>query len=312
MIETFARACGSIDGGVAWLLSAMVNSHCDQIRSIGIRCVGIYLRRTAHGPDLPLSFSPHTAPSLKDARKKVMNGASALQENTISLISNVGQGLLHAGEKKVNSVNGMNKISKLTPGIIYKLLWHLLKSHRYRVGLYTQGALKSMVFKEDNPFVSDDFSIEKLIAVDSSSSPHAMKVDFDSLKSLMMKNSVSGNELIRDVLSMNTILRALRFFPYEYSDRWLSCLVELCKTSQRATSMVAACADWQPSLFQFISDIIENVAPSMTLKDAERKEIPIDKESSNKGFQLSLELYSILVGYTIRNSGEKVSEASQS
>jgi hypothetical protein len=313
-IENFAQACGSIGGGVAWLLSALVNSYCDQIRSIGIRCVGAYMRATAHGPDLPLSFSPQNA-SLLNTHKKMMNGSGTLQENTISLISNVGQGLLHSSERKENST-GINARSKLTPRVIYKLLWHLLKSHRYRMGMYTQAALVGMVFEKENHFLSNGVLTKHFIVTDSSS-PNATKVDFDWINSMMANSSVGENECIRDALSMNTLLRALRFLPCEYSDHWLSCLVELCRNNHRATSTIAACGDWQPCLFQFISEIIENMAPTMSSKDAKREEPdfqegdshqPYPIKGSNKGFELSLELYSILLGYIIRNNGEKVSE----
>ena len=314
-IEYFAQACGTIDGGVAWLLSALVNSYCDQIRSIGMRCVGAYMRATAHGPDLPLSFSPQNA-SLLNTHKKMVNRSGTLQENTISLISNVGQGLLHSGDRKENSATGINARSKLTPRVIYKLLWHLLKSHRYRMGVYTQAALVGMVFEKENPFTSNGVLTKHFIVTDSSS-PNPTKVDFDWVKSMMTNSYVGENECIRDALSMNTLLRSLRFLPREYSDHWLSCLVELCRNNPRATSTIAACGDWQPCLFQFISEIIESMAPTMSSKDANRDEsdskegdshqlYPI--KGSNKGFQLSLEFYSILLGYIIRNNGKKVCE----
>ena len=272
------------------------------------------MRKTAHGPDLPLSFLPQTV-SLRGVRKKMMNGPGILQANTMSLISNVGHGLLNASEKKDNSITGMKTPSKLTPRVIYKLLWHLLKSHRYRMGEYTQAALMHMVFRKDDSFLSNDFSTKRLILVDSTSSLYATEVDFDWVKSLIAKSSVGENECIPDLLSMNTILRTLRFLSCEYSNHWLSRLLELCKTNQKATSAVATCSDWQPCLFQFISEIIESVAPTLSTKDAKRKETHFDKEShqfprkaSNKGFELSLELYSILLGYIIRKNGEKVSQ----
>lgn len=291
-----------------------MNSHCDQIRSIGIRCVHAYMRATTHGPDLPLSFSPENI-SLRGVHKKMINGPGTLQENTISLISNVGQGLLNASERKEKSVDGMNEQSRLTPRVIYKLLWHLLKSHRYRMGVYTQAALISMVFKKENPFLSNEI-LKKSLILTNSSLPLATKVDFDSIKSLMATCSIGENECISDALSLNTILRALRFLPCEYSSHWLSSLVDLCRKNQRSTSILAACADWQPCLFQLISEIIENMAPSISSKDSKGEDPHSQEEEnstqlvpwkgSNKSFELSLELYSILLGFIIRNNSEKV------
>jgi hypothetical protein len=314
-IENFARACGSIDGGVSWLLSALVNSYCDQIRSIGIRCVGTYMRAASHGPDLPLSFSSENV-SLLNTQKIMKNASEKLHGNPMSLISNVGHGLMHVSERKQKSSSGMNARSKLTPSVIYKLLWHLLKSHRYRMGEYTQAALVGMVFEKQNPFHSKDILTKHLIVTDSTS-PHSRKVDFGWLKSMLTEGSVGENESVRDALSVNTILRALRFLPSEYSGRWLSCLVKLCRRNHEATSRISSCADWQPCLFQLISEIIENVAPKTPPKDAKREETnvkeetacqPLPLKSTRDDFELSLELYSILLGHIIRNNGENVSE----
>jgi hypothetical protein len=184
------------------------------------------------------------------------------------------------------------------------------------MGVYTQAALVGMVFEKENPFLSNGVLTKHFIVTDSSS-PNPTKVDFDWVKSMMTNTSVGQNECIRDALSMNTLLRALRFLPREYSDHWLSCLVKLCSNNHRAISTIAECGDWQPCLFQFISEIIENVAPTMSSKDAKREELdsqegdshqPHPIKGSNKGFKLSLELYSILLGYIIRNNGKQVRE----
>ena len=314
MIENVARICGGIDGGVAWLLSAFVNSYCDLIRSIGIKCVGAYVRASAHGPDLPLSFSLENLPPL-DRRKKMIGGSGNIQENTISLISNVSQGFLKANDKSGET----NTSSKLTPSVIYKLLWHLIKSHRYRMGAYTQAALVSLVFeRKDAVPPSQDLLISHLITTDKSI-PFATKIEFNRAKSTMAESSiVDENVRIRDTLSMNTILRVLRFLPSEYSSRWLRSLVDLSRTSNGATSTIASCPDWQPCLFQFVSEITENLASTLSSQNIETEKTDSQQErdscqaytvnGSNKGFELSLELYSILLGHIIRNDSEKVRE----
>ena len=289
-----------------------MNSYCDLIRSIGIRCVSAYMRVTAHGPDLTLSLSPEHA-SILDTSKMMLNMSGTLQENTISLISNVGHGLLKTNDKKEKSTPRISTQPKFTPRVIYKLLWHLLKSHRYRMGDYTQAALVAMVFENKNVFRSRTDLSETLI-INDSSSLHMMKLDFDRVKSMMAQSSVTKNDCVCDAPSMNTILRAMRFLPKEYSGRWLSWLVELCRDNHQATSTIAKHTDWQPCLFQFISEIIENVAPTSS-EDAKRDELELQDgilhqgfltKGSNNEFHLSLELYSILLGYTIRNNVEKV------
>eukprot|EP00536_Pseudo-nitzschia_multiseries_P005145 jgi/Psemu1/11845/gm1.11845_g len=71
----------------------------------------------------------------------------------------------------------------------------------------------------------------------------------------------------------------------------------------------------QPCLFQFISEVIENMASTMSTRIAKTEEThgteekdlresPLSKGSST-AFDLSLELYSILLGHIVRNNGDK-------
>lgn len=275
------------------------------------------MRATAHGPDLPLSFSSENRSS-SNLQQKLTSGPAKIQENTMSLISNVGQGFLNSGERRNSTATGTNVPSNLTPRVIYKLLWHLLKSHRFRMGAFTQSALVGMVFENKDPFLSHNF-LMKYLVISNSSSPYATKVDFEWTKAAMRKNLVGDDVKIRDTLSINTILRALRFLPTEYSGRWLTLLIDLSKANHGAASTLVSCADWQPCLFQFISEIIENVATAMPSGTSKTEETHFEGEkyasqsliskSSSTAFDLSLELYSILLGHIVRNYGDKVREA---
>jgi len=182
------------------------------------------------------------------------------------------------------------------------------------MGAFTQSALVGMVFENKDPFLSHNFLIKYLVVSDSSS-PYAMKVDFEWTKAAMRKNLVGDDVKIRDTLSINTILRALRFLPTEYSGRWLTLLIDLSKANHGAASTLVSCADWQPCLFQFISETIENVATAMPSEISKTEETHFEGEkdasqslisqSSSTAFDLSLELYSILLGHIVRNYGDK-------
>ena len=149
--ETFADVCGSVQAGAAWILSTIVNSYCDKIRSLGVRCIISYVERTSKSPDLPLELERST-PS-EPERPRTMESRS-IQENAFSLISNVGQGLLNTNVAKNLASMGPSvrykqlSLTKLTARVVYKLMWHLLKSHRFRLGQWTNGSLLSMVFEE--------------------------------------------------------------------------------------------------------------------------------------------------------------------
>ena len=310
MIENVAKTCGSIEGGVAWLLSTFVNSYCDLLRSIGIRCVGAYVRATRHGPDLPLSFPLENISPL-DRHKNVRVGSGNIKESTMSLITNVGQGFLTTNDRKTTLVNRTNTNSQLTPRVIYKLLWHLIKSHRHRMGKYTQASLVRLVFeRKDSVFLSQDYLMKHLITMDESI-PGVTNFRFDWAKSSIADIDIDmdGKINIRDTLSLNTILRVLRFLPSEYSSEWLLILVELIRSNNAATT-IASCRDWQSCLFQYISEMIENLTNVMTPKNNETEKIESQQETAEielkKVLEMSLELYSTLLGYLIRVGNEMV------
>jgi hypothetical protein len=121
LYEGFAATCGSVQDGAGWILSAMVNSFCDQIRSIGVRVLVVYLERTSQSPDLPLSLEISLA--LDSEKSKGFDGKSTIQENTRNLISNVGQGFLstNVGKGLATVRSRLLSPSQLTPRIIYKV-----------------------------------------------------------------------------------------------------------------------------------------------------------------------------------------------
>jgi hypothetical protein len=337
LYESFAATCGSVQGGAAWILSAMVNSYCDRIRSIGVRCVICYMHRTAQSPDLPLSLGK---PLMVEGDKSKTSDGRTIQEHTLSLISNVGQGFLNSNVGKGLAAIGPTVRSKLlspslTARVVYKLLWHLLKSHRVRMGQWTQASLTGMVFdKGDHASKpSFDYLKEHFIAIDQVFGDSVM-TNTSWAASLMSDSSVMLHATIRDSLGISTLMRLLRFLPDRFTDEWLSVLVKLSANSRAVLEDLSLCPDWQSCLFQFISDLLEKVvgltqsekngkddnqkADSIPSEnDASTKSEEIGKEDSTSSKQsrsdmlqrrldLSLELYVSLLGHRVREGGEKV------
>jgi hypothetical protein len=56
LCESFAEACGGLQGAASWILTSMIYSVHDEIRSIGVRCLGDYLDQTSRGVDTVLAI----------------------------------------------------------------------------------------------------------------------------------------------------------------------------------------------------------------------------------------------------------------
>lgn len=314
LLNNFACACGSVHGGAAWILSSMVNSYCDYIRGIGVRCIVAYVHATSRSPDQALSLGKSSATS-SDLRS---GDARKLQENTLSLISNVGQGLFNSNVGKgLGSIGptGRSKtssLSKLTPRVVFKLLWHLLKLHRFRLAVYTQGSLVSMVFQRRE---ADGVLSTNSIAITSLDTEPQLErstpLDFNMVEARLADASVGADDMLRDGLGISTVLRLLRFLPPEFAEQWLLDFVKMSKKNISSVS-ISSSPDWQSCLFQFISELVEKTADQVAKDDPDGSQgDECDKEVSefNFGnqFVLSLELYGILLGNLVRGGSEMVS-----
>jgi hypothetical protein len=230
------------------------------------------------------------------------------------LINNMGQGLLSTNVGKgivaIAPVMRSKLVSpsKLTPRVVYKLLWHLVKSHRYRMGDATQAALLGMVFDMKKDCFSQDSSSDKLFS--------GSKIDFAWVDSVLSDIAVTPREATAiNTLGIITLLRLLRFLPKDYSEKWLSDLINLARTNQSCAATLACSPNWQPSLFQLLSESIEKISSAPVPSDGNLAN-DVSRNESNprqmkegetlKRFELCLEFYALLLARRIRTGGEKV------
>jgi hypothetical protein len=218
--------------------------------------------------------------------------------------------------------------------VVYKLLWHLLKSHRYQMEHWTQASLISMVFDrgEAASFSSFDLLKDHFLAVD-----HVFRdsvtIDFSWANSILEDTDVGNQVTIRGgSFGISTVMRLLRFLPDKFTDQWLSNLVLLASESLSAVEALSLCPDWQPCLFQFVSELMEKISglASRTSSTDKRVEEPdqesrVNEKSPDQNQQvgkekpilsldvlvrrldLSLQLYAALLGHRVREGGDKVS-----
>jgi hypothetical protein len=202
---------------------------------------------------------------------------------------------------------------------------------------WTQASLISMVFDRGEAASMSSFDLLKdhFLAVD-----HVLRdsvtIDIAWANSILEDLDVGNQVTIRNSFGISTVMRLLRFLPDKFTDQWLSNLVLLSSESLSAVEALSLCPDWQPCLFQFVSELMEKIAglASRTSKTDKRVEEP-DQESivtekipdqnqqvgKEKPFRpsqssldvlvrrldLSLQLYAALLGHRVREGGDKVS-----
>lgn len=130
--------------------------------------------------------------------------------------------------------------------------------------------------------------------------------------------SIHTGKLLRNPLAIGTILRLLRFLDNDRKDQWLLVLLHLTKSSRKCVSLLASLTEWQPCLFQLISETLEliwssndsSASPDVVSKEAGSDGV-VHKTSerslsTEKRLDLCLQLYSTLLGHLLRSGGDRV------
>eukprot|EP00978_Attheya_sp_CCMP212_P002152 scaffold4441_cov48-Attheya_sp.AAC.2 len=340
------EACLSNTNGVAsWILCAMVNSFDDLIRSIGIRALTAFMdAATSHDYTSSIAKTDSTdsradrgvtLDSLKitgQLQSAATNGAKTKLTQTMQY---VGTGLGVIGNS--HTLSNMLISKKLNTKIIYKLLWHLLKCHRERLGSLSHASLVQLLV-DDGPILSSTVNFSFLmndivIADDVLRTGYIINGNWAKLP--LTEVGLDQRQKLRNKYAVSTILRLLRFLPNDMKDRWLFDLLALIRMSPSSLSAVVSCHDWQPSLFHLISEIVEEIKlPQTNVGSNGLNEFENTSEESVAGpdqfhrqpgqnglncnlsgqstssksvhtrFDLALQLYSTLLGHCVRQGGD--------
>ena len=373
LISSLASCCGGPQAVLSWILSTLVNTFDDEMRSVGIRCLVDYMdsivskadalqytvqddakdEGRASGHEIGKT-SRRMAEALTGVGKSLSTArgghGDGLRKGSGLAIENatrrVSVTLTNVGKTLSTAIGGqmMLPAKAVSLEIVYKLLWHLLKSHRARMGRKTHMALNYMLVEGIGHLDTTESLMEQLVVPDTDL--HIgyrlnLKRDQDLLLEI---ESVAGKRL-RKNMGINMVLRLLRFLPSTWKDNWLLELVTSTRTCTSNIQILVEDPDWQPSLFHVISDCIEDINtkynaratlsgamdPTETADGAHfradlsdeaqnskevRSEVfgageqsistPDDHVQLQARFNLSLKLYCTLLGYCFRQGGEKV------
>jgi hypothetical protein len=329
--------CGGSLGTVSWILCTLVNTFDDDVRSLGIRCLAEFLEMVESTGDTTLS-GENNDEALVD--RKGLHVGIAARKLTLTF-TNVGKTITTA----MAGTHSLPVTKVVGIDIVYKLLWHLLKCHRIRMGKRTHSSLIYLIVEDRGGIESVDAAIERFVVPDEIlHSGYRLNAKYDPC--LVFDVESVGGKRLRPTSAVCVVFRLLRFLPNNWKEKCLVDLVTLANTCPANVPILIEDNDWQPSLFHVVSDAVEEMDSrkgTKTLKQAEtqlsrqpfdladissageikevRSEEVFSAENSivrglediariQARFDLSLRLYSILLGHCFRQGGDRVRDDS--
>lgn len=235
------------------------------------------------------------------------SGAKRAVSKVSKTIKSMGEGLgvLSKGiEVSTRSIN-----------VGHKLLWHILKSHRYDLGSSSHNAILELLFVDpDNSTVVTGNRLDQIMIL-SHLDMNGYRLNFD----LIHNNESpfhSPKLKVRSCHATNCIFQLLRFLPYIQQERLLFDLLTLVRVNKAAVNDIIQARYWQQSLFHVASDTVEALSNFNNVK-SELLDSPTHKSDDSGScyhegnnvyarFDLSFQLYATLLGHCLRTDEESI------
>lgn len=314
LIDSLADIFSDGGGVAAWMLCCLVNSFDDTIRGLGIKCLAAYLRTTSStvAANADLSSGSLSVPPSQKLHKTMKLGLEVISHSANNMLSSVLSG-------------------RVNIKIIYKLLWHLLKCHRERLGAQSYAALMYLII-DDASAISSSVPLSDII-VPNNEVLGGFRLCLDELN--IQSSKVESTRSITNKFGASTVLRLLRFLSNEQKERWLFDILAFLLASPKSVSIILSCDDWQPVLFQLVAEVLEEIngdsngsitdspngdesRTSNGVKNGARHSSSgpkmvdteiLSRPSVRTRYDLSLKLYSTLLGHCVRQGDETAFDA---
>jgi hypothetical protein len=342
LITSLGTCCGGPQALLGWILSTLVNTFDDEMRSVGIRCLADVMDAITSKADMLLYVVQDD--NNDEGGRGSGHTIGKTSRKVSATITSVGKSLSTAiGGQVLSTV--LHPVKHVSLDIVYKLLWHLLKRYRARMGRHTHTALKYLLVEDIGRRDTTESLMEQLVIPDK-----VLRIGYrlslqHEQNDMLEMESVAGKRLRKNV-GINMVLRLLRFLHSTWKDKWLVELVTLTYTCPSNIQVLVEDPDWQPALFHVISDCLEEInakyddrasalemmGPNKTVESAHSgsetsekclnlnevrtDELPGAGDPSastpdnhvhlETRFNLSLKMYCTLLGYCFRQGGEKV------
>jgi len=321
LVESLADIFDNANGVASWILCCLVNSFDDEVRGLGIKCLASYLRHAK---------TATTASKIVDSSKQaMMTAADSNAGSNPTAMSKVKYGIGVMSQSATTMISSV-LIGKININVTYKLLWHLLKCHRERLGDASNSALMYLIVEDGS--MSPSASTVPLTDIILPNNPAlgGFRICIEGFAGHVSLGSVSSvsRHCIQNKNGVSTVLRLLRFLGNDRAERWLFDLLAFVLASPESVDVILSCDDWQPALFQMVADVINEIygedktaAMSPSPKVDQRKSMStgrqspavdtytLSKPSVRERYDLSLKLYSTLLGHCARKGDEAAFEA---
>jgi hypothetical protein len=276
----------------------MVNQFDDALRGTGIKCLAAYLNAT-------LDF---TTVGPRDLSLNQQNGSTVKLSNAVKY----GLGVIsHSSNVLASLLAGRGNVK-----VIFQLLWHLLKCHSDRLGVGSDSGLMYLLVDDCDP--KSSLSLEDLVVTNNYFPGGGVLLDTEKLNDSQSRQSPLSRQNIRNVYGVGAVMRLLRFMTNEQKERWLFDILALVLASPNSVTVVLSCDDWQPCLFSLVAEVVDEIS-STPVDECSSEYSPgtvrkfdtsaLSRPSVRTRYDLSLKLYSILLGHCMRKGDEKAYEA---
>lgn len=321
LIESLADIFDNANGVASWILCCLVNSFNDEVRGLGIKCLASYLRHVK---------TATTASKIVDSSKQaMMTAADSNAGSNPTAMSKVKYGIGVMSQSATTMLSSVLS-GKININVTYKLLWHLLKCHRERLGDSSNSALMYLIVEDGSRAPSASTVPLTDIILPNNHALGGFRISIDGFAGHVSLGSVSSvsRHCIQNKNGISTVLRLLRFLKNDRTERWLFDLLAFVLASPESVNVILSCDDWQPALFQMVADVINEiygegktsaVNPSPEVDQSKsmstgRQSPAVDtytlsKPSVRERYDLSLKLYSTLLGHCARKGDEAAFEA---
>lgn len=344
-LETFLSNSNNI---ASFILCGMVNSFDETIRSLGIHCLTEFLEVCNHKQinvathshiqidrDRNIKEDNFNLDDLNDSHILNMNSPTT-QDKIIGAATTIGKGIKYVGTGLrnigANAITQNNILTtKVNVSIVYKLLWHLMKCHRNILGNWSHSALVNMLVDDgqaqsqsQRSLSRNSMALDQILVPDTVLQKNGLILNDQWVILPTVPVGIDSSQNLRNTYAIGTILRLQRFLPNEMKERWLFDLLALIRISPQSVKSILSSKDWQPCLFNLLSEIVEdrskmldnsgedisstdkNYDRNNNESDEKKNESAGDSSQTRARFDLVLKLYSTLLGYSVRSGGVKV------
>lgn len=266
------------DGTSSWLLCSLVNSFDDTIRGLGIKCLSAYLNSLQTADKIDSAMTP-PLPTNRKIQRTVKLGLEAANNMLSSVLS-----------------------GRVNTKVTYKLLWHLLKCHRERLGITSNAALMYLIMNDGSAVFSTVLLSDIIVSRDDSLGGVFLSVD-----DLIIPARIESRQCLTNTHGVSMVFRLLKYLSNEHKERWLFDLLSFLLASTESVKILLACDDWQPVLFQLVAEVLEEIHGGDSSDPQSQSAVNTDtlsKPSVRTRYDLSLKLYSTLLSHCVRQGDD--------